>query len=177
MKSQDAAADQEANNFYAAVVAHYGDKGAEITFSESTLPDAFLRNEEITYGGSIAVNSASVTTGTMTFSHSNSPTTYTLTGSTGAVNSGPSRPASYRGWRCRQAHSNSLAGRGTGIGHGPAVSLQIIVVRTWFWSALRGDTKTRVLMDENRRALDLLFIILSSSLTRPEIFNTTGCMP
>lgn len=85
VKAQDSAAKQEAFKFYASALVHYDDKDEAIAFSESTLPDGFLRNEEITYGGSMVVNGVGVTTGTMTFSHSNSSITYTLTCSTGRI--------------------------------------------------------------------------------------------
>ena len=83
-KAQNVAAEEEANNFYNAAMSHYGLGGANTTFSSSSLPNNFARNREIDYAGSIAINTG-VTTGTMTFSHRNRSTTYTLTGATGAI--------------------------------------------------------------------------------------------
>lgn len=82
--AQNAAALEEADNFYTAVMSHYAQDGANTTFSSSSLPNNFARNREIDYTGSIAINTG-VTTGTMKFSHSNRSTTYTLTGATGVI--------------------------------------------------------------------------------------------
>lgn len=83
--AQDAAAKEEANNFYMAAMAHYADDGGATTFSASSLPNSFARNAEIDYGGSIVVDGFGVSTGLMTFAHSNGNHIFTLTGSTGAV--------------------------------------------------------------------------------------------
>ena len=83
-KGQNAAAEEEADNFYIAAMAHYADDGADITFSASNIPTKFSKNSEIDYAGAISVTNG-ITTGTMTFSHSNRSTTYTLTGSTGDI--------------------------------------------------------------------------------------------
>lgn len=84
-RAQNAAAEEEADNFYNAAMSHYADDGGATTFSASSLPNNFAKNVEINYAGSLGVDGYGITTGTMTFSHSNESTTYTLTGSTGAI--------------------------------------------------------------------------------------------
>lgn len=69
--AQDAAAEKEAENFCMAAMSHYADDGGPTTFSASSLPNNFASNAEIDYTGSIAVDDSGITTGTMTFSHSN----------------------------------------------------------------------------------------------------------
>jgi len=83
-KGQNAAAEEEADNFYIAAMAHYAADGGNVTFSASNLPTSFTKNREIDYGGAIVVTDG-VTTGTMSFSHSNRSTIYILTGSTGDI--------------------------------------------------------------------------------------------
>jgi len=83
-KAQNAAAEEEADNFYIAAMAHYAADGADVIFSPDNLPSKFTKNREIDYGGAIAVSSG-VTTGTMSFSHSNRSITYILTGATGDI--------------------------------------------------------------------------------------------
>ena len=82
--AQDAAALEEGNNFYHAFMAHYAMDGVATTFSSSSLPRSFKHNTEIDLTGEISVI-AGVTAGTMTFTHTNRTTTYTLTGSNGSI--------------------------------------------------------------------------------------------
>ena len=84
-KGQDSAAKNEASNFYTAALAEFADLGAATTFHSTQTPAGFARNTDITYGGSLEISGVGATTGTMTFSHSSSTTTYTLTGSTGGI--------------------------------------------------------------------------------------------
>jgi len=84
-RAQNAAAEEEADNFYNAAMSHYADDGGATTFSGTSLPSDFAKNAEINYGGSILVDGYGITTGTMTFSHSNQSATYTLTGANGAI--------------------------------------------------------------------------------------------
>lgn len=84
-KAQDAAAAKEADNFYMAAMSHYANDGTARTFNASSLPNNFAKNAEIDYTGSIVVDDSGITTGTMTFSHSNRSNVFTLTGSTGAI--------------------------------------------------------------------------------------------
>ena len=87
-KGQDTAAKTEAANFYSSALAHFADQGTAITFSQTVSPAGFARNTEITYTGNIVIANTGVTTGTMTFSHAKSSTTYTMAGSTGAITGG-----------------------------------------------------------------------------------------
>ncbi len=84
-KAQNSAAEVEARNFYDTAMSHYADIGSATTFSAAAQPNSHVRNSDIDYTGSVSVNLDGATTGTMTFSHSNRSTTYTLTGSTGAI--------------------------------------------------------------------------------------------
>lgn len=84
-KGQDTAAKTEAANFYSSALAHFADQGAVTTFNETNKPAGFARNTEIEYDGSISMADTGATTGTITFSHLKSSTTYTLSGSTGVI--------------------------------------------------------------------------------------------
>ena len=84
-KAQNSAAEEEADNFYNAAMSHYSDDGGATSFSASSLPNNSAKNREIDYAGALAVDGRGITTGAMTFSHSNESKTYTLTGSTGAI--------------------------------------------------------------------------------------------
>ena len=84
-KGADNAAKAEANNFYTSALSQFADSGSAASFGRSTLPTGFAVNTDITYTGSLAVDSAGATTGTMTFTHSKGTTTYTLTGATGGI--------------------------------------------------------------------------------------------
>jgi len=84
-KGQDTAAKNEANNFYSSAMAHFADVGTATTFSSDATPAGFAVNSDIGYGGSLVITGAGATTGTMTFSHVKSDTTYTMTGSTGSI--------------------------------------------------------------------------------------------
>ena len=84
-KGQDTAAKNEAANFYSASMAHFADVGTATTFTSSALPSGFAKNPDVAYGGAVNILATGVTSSTMTFSHSKSSTTYTLTGSTGAI--------------------------------------------------------------------------------------------
>ena len=86
-KGQDTAAQFEASNFYQSVMAQYADLGQATTFNDGALPNNFAKNAEVDYSGSIVISGIGITTGTITFSHSNSSANYTLTGSTGGVSS------------------------------------------------------------------------------------------
>ena len=84
-RGQDTAAKNEGANLYSSSLADFADDGVAATFTSAALPTGFSRNTDITYGGNIIIDTMGVTSGTMTFSHSNSTTTYTLTGSTGII--------------------------------------------------------------------------------------------
>jgi prepilin-type N-terminal cleavage/methylation domain-containing protein len=84
-KGQDSAAKSDANNFYTASLAEFADTGVAQTFNSANLPAGFAQNADVTYTNGLVVDAQGGTTGTMTFSHSLSTTTYTLTGSTGAI--------------------------------------------------------------------------------------------
>ena len=86
-KGQDTAAKNEGANLYSTALADFADDGEATTFTSTALPVGFSRNTDITYAGNITISDAGATAGTMTFSHSNSSTTYTLTGSTGVISS------------------------------------------------------------------------------------------
>ena len=87
-KGYDAAAKAEANNFYATMLAYCGDKGqaSAITLSSAALPTGFAKNDDVVWGaGTITVGTDGLTTDTMTFSHSKSSVTFTLTASNGDI--------------------------------------------------------------------------------------------
>ena len=84
-KGQDTAAKTEASNFYSASMAEFADTGTAANYSSSNLPAGFAKNADVAYSGTVAVAATGVTTGTMSFAHTKSSTSYTLTGSTGDV--------------------------------------------------------------------------------------------
>jgi prepilin-type N-terminal cleavage/methylation domain-containing protein len=86
-KGQDSAAESEARNFYTAVMAEAADVGTSDSWGDGSPPVGFSQNPDVTYGsGSIDYDATTgVTSGTLTFTHANGGTTYTLTGSTGLV--------------------------------------------------------------------------------------------
>ena len=84
-RGQDSAAESEARNFYTAVMAVYADNGIANTWTQALPPTGFSPNPDIVCAGGIAVDALGVTSGTMTFQHSNSTTVYTLDGATGSV--------------------------------------------------------------------------------------------
>ncbi|CAN2049513.1 type IV pilus assembly protein PilA [Candidatus Magnetomoraceae bacterium gMMP-1] len=77
-KSYDAAAKTEAKNFYSMALAYFGEVGTGVTLDETDLPRGFTKNGQVTYGGSLTYNDDGTTTGSMTFSHTKSATTFTL---------------------------------------------------------------------------------------------------
>ena len=84
-KGQDSAAKNEAATFYSAAMAQFADVGSATTFSGTAKPTGFTGGPEITKTGSLTISGTGGVSGTMTFQHSKSSTTYTLTGSTGLV--------------------------------------------------------------------------------------------
>ena len=84
-KGQDSAAKNEAATFYSAAMAEFADVGAADTFSGTDKPTGFTGGPDITKAGELAITGMGVVSGAMTFSHSKSDTTYTLTRSTGLV--------------------------------------------------------------------------------------------
>ncbi len=84
-KGQDSAAKNEAATFYSSSMAEFADVGAATTFSNTAKPSGFTGGPDITKAGELTITGMGAVAGTMTFSHSKSTTTYTLTGSTGLV--------------------------------------------------------------------------------------------
>ncbi|CAN2041526.1 Tfp pilus assembly protein, major pilin [Candidatus Magnetomoraceae bacterium gMMP-15] len=81
-RTYDSAALSEARNFYNTALAYLGTKGTGITLdvSDGAFPTGFVKNDDIEYSGSITYNDDGTTTGTMTFSHTKSNSTFTLNG-------------------------------------------------------------------------------------------------
>ena len=87
-KGQDAAARSDASGFYSAAMAAYADTGTGGTYDADTKPHGFSGGADIDRAGSgIIIATDGGVSGSMTFKHSKSGTTYTLSGSTGVVTS------------------------------------------------------------------------------------------
>ena len=87
-RGQNTSAESEAKNFYNTSMAQFADTNDTVTqFTTSSLPTAFTGNTDITKTGAIQDNNDGTITTTLTFSHSNSVTTYSLltTGATSEI--------------------------------------------------------------------------------------------
>ena len=79
-RGQNQASETEGRNFYTATMADFADDGVGETWDGTNTPTGFAKNPDITYGGAgITVTAGTgVTTGSLTFVHSNGGTSYTL---------------------------------------------------------------------------------------------------
>lgn len=77
-KGADSAAKSEANSFYTTALAEFADTGAAKTFSGTVLPAGFGKNPDITYVGTLVITASGAVTSTMTFTHTEGTTIYTL---------------------------------------------------------------------------------------------------
>jgi prepilin-type N-terminal cleavage/methylation domain-containing protein len=85
-KGQNSAAQTAAKNYFQTAMAYFADTSTTTTTVSSTShPPGYVTTPNIVIGGGpMTDDSGVVSTGTMTFSHTNSSTTYTL-GSDGAL--------------------------------------------------------------------------------------------
>ena len=82
-RGQNSAAEQNARDFYNSAMAYFADTGIS-TASNTAPPPAFQAAGDVTYAGSLSTGNGEVS-GTVTFKHTASTKTYTLTGSNGSV--------------------------------------------------------------------------------------------
>jgi len=86
-KGQDAAASRTAENFLGLTMAYWSDDGpGDFDSAVNKTVLKYTKDGDINAAGTIAMDEDGVVSGTATFSHVNSGTTYTLTASDGTVN-------------------------------------------------------------------------------------------
>lgn len=83
-RGQNSAAEQNARDFYNSTMAYFADTGTT-TVSNTAPPPAFQASADVSYAGSLSTANGDVS-GSVTFMHTASTKTYTLTGSDGSVN-------------------------------------------------------------------------------------------
>jgi len=79
-KGQDSAAQSAAKNFYNTAMAYFADTSSSATsVTTATPPPAYVADSNITLGGGPMTDTGgTIATGSMTFRHTKSTTTYTL---------------------------------------------------------------------------------------------------